>query len=57
MIRILTTFAAAAFALVTASCCCTSDAKPPGLRALPKFQEIEPAQAPEYAPAPIRATK
>jgi hypothetical protein len=61
MIRILTTLATAAFALATAACCCTSDSKPPKLRPLPKFQEIEPAYSQEYAPAPssapIRGTK
>lgn len=41
MIRILTALVASVFALLTAACCCTSDAKPPGLRPLPQFQEIQ----------------
>jgi hypothetical protein len=41
MIRILTALVASVFALLTAACCCTSDAKPPGLRPLPHFQEIQ----------------
>ena len=41
MIRILTALAASAFALLAASCCCTSEVKPPGLRSLPQFQEIQ----------------
>jgi len=50
MIRILTALVASAFALLAASCCCTGEAKPPGLRQLPQFQEIQPAQ---QAPAPV----
>ena len=46
MIRILSALVASVFALLTVSCCCTGEAKPPGLRKLPKFREIEPAQAP-----------
>jgi hypothetical protein len=46
MIRILSAIAASVFALLSASCCCTGEAKPPGLRPLPQFQEIESAQAP-----------
>ncbi len=59
MIRLITSLATAAFALASAACCCTSDSKPPKLRSLPQFQEIEPAHAPEYTPskAPIRGTK
>jgi len=58
MFRIVTPLVAA-FSLTAASCCCTSDSKPPGLRPMPKFQEIEPAYAHESSPspAPIRATK
>ena len=41
-----------AFAFLAVSCCCTSDTKPPGLRPLPNFQEIQAAQAPE-----VHATK
>lgn len=47
MIRILTAIVVSAFAMLAASCCCTSDANPPGLRALPQFQEIQAAPAPE----------
>lgn len=47
MIRIVSALAAAVFAGLAASCCCTSDVKPPGLRPLPQFQEIAPAPAPE----------
>jgi len=47
MTRILTALVASVFALLTAACCCTGEAKPPGLRAMPKFQEIEAAPAAE----------
>ena len=47
MIRIATLLAASVFALLAASCCCTGESKPPGLRPLPQFQEIQPAPAPE----------
>jgi len=49
-------FAASVFAVMAASsCCCTSDTKPPGLRKLPKFQEIQTEQP---APEPVvEATK
>lgn len=47
MIRIVSAFVAAAFAGLAASCCCTSDVKPPGLRPLPQFREIAPTPAPE----------
>ena len=48
MIRILSALAVSATALLAASCCCTSDMKPPKLRPLPQFQEIQaPAPAPE----------
>lgn len=59
MIRVLTTLATAAFAFATAACCCTSDSKPPNLRPLPQFKEIEPAHAPAYTPpqGPIRGSK
>lgn len=46
MIRIVTALVASAFALLSASCCCTGEAKPPGLRPLPQFQEIQSAQGP-----------
>ena len=55
MTRPVCTFAASALALLAASCCCTSDSKPPGLRKLPQFQEIQVEQP---APAPVvEATK
>jgi len=41
MIRLISALAAAGFALISASCCCTSEAKAPPLRSLPQFQEIE----------------
>jgi hypothetical protein len=57
MIRIICTLAASSFTFLAASCCCTSDAKPPGLRPLSQFQEIQ-ADQPSYSPAPrIRGTK
>lgn len=46
MIRILSALVVSTFALLGASCCCTSDAKPPGLRPAPQFQEIPAAPAP-----------
>jgi hypothetical protein len=54
MIRILASLVVSASALLAASCCCTSDTRPPGLRPLPQFQEIESAPAP--APE-VHATK
>lgn len=51
MIRILSALVVSAFALLAASCCHTSDVKPPRLRALPQFREIE--AAPPMAPAPV----
>ncbi len=45
MIRILSAIVASVFALLAASCCCTGEAKPPGLRPLPQFQEIQSAPA------------
>jgi hypothetical protein len=46
MIRILSALIVSALAMLAASCCCTSDAKPPRLRPLPQFQEIQ-TPAPE----------
>ncbi|MCX6868753.1 MAG: hypothetical protein NTV46_21635 [Verrucomicrobia bacterium] len=46
MIRILSALVVAVAALLVVSCCCTSDVKPPGLRPLPRFQEIPAAPAP-----------
>jgi hypothetical protein len=45
MIRIISALVVSAFALIATSCCCTSDMKPPGLRPLPQFQEIQSAQS------------
>lgn len=47
MIRIAFGFVAAVVALVSVSCCCTGESKAPPLPALPKFQEIEAAPAPQ----------
>ena len=46
MIRIISALVVSSFALLAASCCCTSEAKPPGLRPLPQFKEIQAAPAP-----------
>lgn len=50
MTRIVTALVASAFALLTASCCCTGESKPPRLRYMPKFKEL-PAESPAAAPA------
>jgi len=47
MIRILSALTASAFAMLAASCCCTSDTRAPGLRPLPQFQELPAAPAPQ----------
>jgi hypothetical protein len=49
MIRILTALVASVFAFLSASCCCTSEVKPPGLRPLPQFQEIQTAPEVHYS--------
>jgi hypothetical protein len=54
MIRLLSALVVSALAMLAASCCCTSDTKPPRLRPLPQFQEIPAAPAP--APE-VHATK
>jgi hypothetical protein len=41
MNRIASALVLASVALMAASCCCTSDSKPPKLRPLPQFQEIQ----------------
>ncbi len=41
MTRILVALGASLFAFASASCCCTSQPKPPGLRPLPQFREIQ----------------
>ncbi|MFT4175438.1 MAG: hypothetical protein QM627_02170 [Luteolibacter sp.] len=46
MIRILSAVLASAIAMFSVSCCCTSEVKPPRLRPLPKFQEVETSPAP-----------
>lgn len=46
MTRILLAFAAFTGALVSASCCCTGEARAPRLNPLPKFQEIQTPPAP-----------
>jgi len=45
MTRIASAFVFVGITLLAASCCCTSDSKPPKLRPLPQFQEIQ-AEAP-----------
>jgi hypothetical protein len=52
MIRILTLIALAATAVISSSCCCTSDTKAPKLKKLPKFRDF-PAAPVESAPAPV----
>lgn len=47
MSRIFTALTISAFAMLAASCCCTSDVRPPGLRPLPQFQELPVTPAPE----------
>ena len=53
MIRIASALVIASFAMLSASCCCTGEPKPPKLRALPNFQELPAAEAPAQAPAPV----
>ena len=48
MIRLLAAFGLAAFAFLSASCCCTSEPKAPGLRPLPQFSEVPAAPEVEY---------
>lgn len=56
MIRLFVLTFASITAILTSSCgCCNSDSKPPRLRPLPKFQEIE--TAPTEAPIQIERTK
>ena len=42
MTRLISTLTLTGLAFIAASCCCTSDSKPPKLRPLPIFQEIQP---------------
>jgi hypothetical protein len=44
MIRLLFASGASLFALLTVSCCCTSEPKAPRLRPLPAFQELPAAE-------------
>jgi len=49
MTRIITALLASTFALLLTACgCCTSDVKPPGLRPLPQFKEIQSAPQVDY---------
>lgn len=49
IIRTLAALCAATFALLGASCCCTSEPEAPGLRPLPQFREIPAAPEVEYS--------
>ena len=50
MIRIISALVATAFALLSVSCgCCTGEPKPPGLRPLPQFKEIQTAPEVHYS--------
>ncbi|MGL4400927.1 MAG: hypothetical protein ACRCXD_13740 [Luteolibacter sp.] len=49
MTRILISLVASVFALLSVSCCCTSEVNPPGLRPLPQFQEIQTAPEVNYS--------
>lgn len=55
MIRLISALAATAFALISASCCCTGEPKAPGLRPLPQFQEVETTTT--TAPAEVHYEK
>jgi hypothetical protein len=48
MIRVIAVVCASSFALLAASCCCTSEPKAPKLRPLPAFKEIESAPQVNY---------
>ncbi len=48
IIRILAAACASAFALISASCCCTGEPEAPELRPLPQFQEMPAAPEVEY---------
>jgi len=45
MIRLISALSLSVFALLSASCCCTSEPKAPKLRPLPHFQEIETTES------------
>ena len=53
MTRLISALTIGGLALIPASCCCTSDSKPPKLRPLPIFQEIqtEAPMEPEIRPS------
>jgi hypothetical protein len=60
MTRLIAIASASIFAALLTSCgCCTSDSKPPKLRPLPKFREIEaaPTTTPTDSPVMIENTK
>ncbi|MGA0845696.1 MAG: hypothetical protein ACO3RV_04080 [Luteolibacter sp.] len=57
MTRIILFLTAGAAAILTASCCCTSDTKAPGLPRLPKFQEIKAEQPLPDPVVTVEATK
>ncbi|WP_338288413.1 hypothetical protein [Luteolibacter sp. LG18] len=50
MIRILLVSGASLVALLSASCCCTSQPKAPKLRPVPHFQELPAAPQQEVIP-------
>ncbi|MCX8496209.1 MAG: hypothetical protein ORN51_08515 [Akkermansiaceae bacterium] len=56
MTRTLSLLLASAFTLLAASCCCTSDSKPPRLHRLPRFHEIKEAPAQEAQETEVRVT-
>jgi len=49
MFRVIAAVCLSAFALVSASCCCTGEPKANPLRPLPKFQEVPAAPEIDYA--------
>ncbi len=60
MIRLIAISSASLVAILMTSCgCCTSDSKPPKLRPLPEFREIEaaPTTAPTQSSVVIENTK
>lgn len=48
MIRVIAVVCASSFALLAASCCCTSEPKAPKLRPLPAFKEVPSAPEVNY---------
>lgn len=49
MFRVIAALAVSAFALLSASCCCTGEHKANPLRPLPQFQEVPAAPEIDYA--------